>query len=94
MRSRYDIGRIRHVLRVLVLFTALLIVFGLVGYSCSLRLMAEDMQSDIEFLAQWVRDYSPLAELNEKHKGTPSYETLLPKYLEFAEQAEDNQEFY
>jgi hypothetical protein len=94
MRNRHDIGRIQHVLRVLVLFTALLIVFGLVGYSCSPRLTAEDRQSDIEFLAQWVRDYSPLAELNEKHKGTPSYETLLPKYLEFAEQAEDNQEFY
>jgi len=94
MRNGHYIGRTRNVFRVLVLLTALLTVFGLVGYSCAPRLTAEDRRSDIEFLARWARDYSPLVELNEKHKGTPSYEALKPRYVEFAERAEKNEEFY
>ncbi len=57
------------------------------------RLTAEDRKADIRFLAEWARDYSPLVGLAEKHKGNPSYEALLPKYLDYAEQAESNEEF-
>ena len=57
------------------------------------KLTGEDRRSDIEFLARWARDYSPLVELNEKHKGTPSYEALLPQYAEFAAQAKSDDEF-
>jgi len=77
-----------------MLFAALLTEFGTAGCLCAPKLTADDRRSDIEFLAQWARDYSPLVELNEKYKGTPSYEALLPKYLEFAEQAQSNEEFY
>jgi hypothetical protein len=87
-------GRPRHVFRVLVLLTALLIVFGLVGYSCSPRLTAEDRRSDIEFLARWAKDYSPFVELNEKYRGLPSYEALAPRYVQLAEEAKSNAEFY
>jgi len=58
------------------------------------KLTPEDRKQDIQFLADWARDYSPLVELNEKYKGTPSYEALLPKYVEFAKQAHSNEEFY
>ena len=78
------------VVPVAVLLT-LLIVSGCAGPA---RLTAEQRASDIAFLAQWARDYSPLVELNEKYKGTPSYEDLLPKYLQFAEQAQSDEEFY
>jgi len=61
---------------------------------CSPHLTAQDRVKDIEFLGQWASDYSPLVGLNEKYKATPSYETLLPRYVEFAEQAQSNQEFY
>ncbi len=57
-------------------------------------LTAEARRQDMEFLARWAGDYSPLVELNEKYKGTPSYEALLPKYVEFAEQAQSNEEFW
>ncbi len=94
MRNGRYIGPVRHIFRVLLLLAALLTVFGLGGYSCAPRLTAEDRGSDIEFLARWAKDYHPLVELNEKHKGTPSYGALLPKYLKFAEQAQSNEEFY
>jgi hypothetical protein len=57
-------------------------------------LTPEDRKRDIQFMADWARDYSPFVDLAAKHKGTPSYEALLPKYLEYAEQAESNEEFY
>ncbi len=58
------------------------------------KLSAEDRRQDIAFLAQWARDCSPLVTLNEKYKGIPSYEALKSRYLEFAEKAESNEEFY
>jgi hypothetical protein len=66
----------------------------LAGCVMAPKLTPEDRKRDIQFLADWARDYSPLVELNEKHKGTPSYEALLPKYLEFAEQVQSNEDFY
>ena len=81
-------------LRIVVSFAILLTVSAVTGCSGPLRLTAEDRRRDIEFLAQWARDYSPLVKLNEKHKGTPSYEALLPKYLEFAERAQSDEEFF
>jgi protein-S-isoprenylcysteine O-methyltransferase Ste14 len=75
---------------------AVTIFFVLVISGCSTvpKLTPEDRKKDIQFLADWARDYSPFVELTEKHKGNPSYEALLPKYLEYAEQAESNKEFY
>ncbi|MBN1360307.1 MAG: hypothetical protein JW993_06940 [Sedimentisphaerales bacterium] len=66
----------------------------LAGCSGPPRLTAEDRRRDIKFLARWARAYSPLVELNERQKGTPSYEALLPTYLEYAGQAQSNEEFY
>ena len=71
-----------------------LLIFVIAGCVMGPKLTPEDRKRDIQFLADWARDYSPLVELNEKHKGTPSYEVLLPKYVEFAEQAQSNEEFY
>ncbi|MHC4096817.1 MAG: S41 family peptidase [Planctomycetota bacterium] len=72
------------------------ILFVLITSGCATvpKLTAEDRKRDIQFLADWARDNSPFVELTEKHKGNPSYEALLPKYLEYAEQAESNEEFY
>jgi hypothetical protein len=58
------------------------------------QLSKEDRKKDIEFLAEWARDYSPLVGLAEKHKGYPSYEALLPKYINYTEQAQSNEELY
>lgn len=74
----------------LALFSTVLV---LVGCSTTPNLTAEQRKKDIEYLAQWAKDYSPFVELNEKHKGNPSYEALLPKYLEYAEQAQTNEQF-
>jgi hypothetical protein len=79
----------------LIIFFAILLV--LFGSGCSVtapKLTAEDRKRDIQYLADWARDYSPLVELNEKSLSAPSHEKLLPRYLEFAEQAETHEEFY
>ncbi len=68
--------------------------FVLCGCSTPPKLTAEDRKQDIEYLARWAHDYSPFVALNEKHKGVPSLEALKPRYVEFAEQAESNEEFY
>lgn len=64
------------------------------GCSTPPKLTAEDRRRDIEYLAAWARDYSPLVVLNEARKDVPSYETLKPKYLEFAGTAENHAQFY
>jgi hypothetical protein len=74
-----------------------ILTFVLLGSGCSVtapKLSPEDRKKDIQFMADWARDNSPFVELAQKHKGTPSYEALLPMYLEYAEQAESNEEFY
>lgn len=71
----------------------LVAVLVLVGCSSTPKLTAEQRKEDIEFLAQWARDHSPIADLAQERKGSPDYEALLPKYLEYAEQAESNEEF-
>lgn len=73
---------------------AVLLVLVVIGCSAPPKLTSEDRRKDIEFLARWARDYSPLVELNERSKGVPSYEALLPRYLKFAEQARSDEEFY
>jgi hypothetical protein len=82
--------------RVVSSLLTLSILWGLLPAGCTPgpRLTAEDRRRDIEFLAHWARDYHPSAELNEKYKGTPSYEALLPRYVDFAERARSNEEFY
>ncbi|MHC4691208.1 MAG: S41 family peptidase [Planctomycetota bacterium] len=77
-----------------VLIVAILFVLFTSGCATVPKLTAEDRKRDIQFLADWARDNSPFVELAEKHKGNPSYEALLPKYLEYAEQAASNEEFY
>jgi hypothetical protein len=96
MKSRQRASWAGHPFRVavLVLLTVVLMLFGLVGYSCTPRLTAEDRRSDIEFLARWARNYSPFVELNEKCKGLPNYEALAPRYMQLAEEAKSNVEFY
>lgn len=71
-----------------------LLILGTVGCSSPPKLTPEDRRRDIRFLAQWAKDYNPFVELNEKVKGCPSYQALLPEYLEFAEQAQSNEEFF
>lgn len=71
-----------------------LFLFATGGCVTAPKLTAEDRKRDIQFLADWSRDCNPFVELNEKYKNTPSYEELLPRYLEFAEQAETHEEFY
>lgn len=58
------------------------------------KLTAEDRKKDIQYLADWARDYSPFVELAQKQMGIPDYKELLPKYLEYAAQARSNEEFY
>ncbi len=70
------------------------VVSALAGCSGTPKLTAEDRKRDIQFMADWAKDYSPFVELAQKHKGIPDYEALLPKYLEYAEQAKSNEEFY
>lgn len=76
----------------------LIIIYSTIISGCGTiptpQLSAEDRKRDIEFLAEWARDYSPLVGLAEKHKSYPSYEALLPKYINYAEQAQSNEEFY
>jgi hypothetical protein len=80
--------------QLIIVFAILLVLFGSGGCVSTPRLTPEDRKRDIQFLADWSRDYNPFFELNEKYKNTPSYEELLPRYLEFAEQAETHEEFY
>jgi hypothetical protein len=78
------------------LFVTLSILLVLFGSGCSVtapKLTPEDRKRDIQFMADWARDYSPFVELAQKHRGTPDYEALLPKYLEYAEHAESNEAF-
>jgi hypothetical protein len=60
---------------------------------CAPNLTVQEKREDIQFLADWAEHYSPFVEVNERIKGCPSYRDLLPKYLEYAEQAETNTEF-
>jgi hypothetical protein len=85
--------RLPALLRVLV---PVILLAGWAGGGCvgTPKLTAQDRRRDIEFLAHWARDYHPCVALNEKLKGTPSYEALLPQYRQFAEQARSNEEFY
>ena len=93
MKSQSRNRRRKHLLR---LCTIVGFLFGFVGAGCVMapRLTSEDRKRDIQFLADWARDYSPMAEPAERYKGNPSYEALLPQYLAYAEHAESNEEFY
>jgi protein-S-isoprenylcysteine O-methyltransferase Ste14 len=78
-----------------LLFIIVIIFVPIIG-GCSTtpHLTAQERKEDIQFLADWARDYSPFVKLTEELKGNPGYEALLPKYLEYAEQAQTNEEFY
>jgi len=85
----------RRTAQLIVVFAILLIFFTTgCGRVTAPKLTAEDRKRDIQYLADWVRDYHPFIDLNERKWNIPSYEELLPRYLEFAEQAETNEEFY
>lgn len=79
--------------QLIVVFAILLVLFGSSGCVSPPKLTAEDRRSDVEFLAQWARDYHACVEVNTRVGGMPDYEQLLPKYLDLAEQAESNEEF-
>jgi hypothetical protein len=93
MRNGHCIDRIRQVFWLPVLIGTFLTVCGTAGCSYTPKLTAQDKKQDIQFLADWARDYDPFIELNEKYKNTPNFETLLPRYLEFAENARNDEEF-
>jgi hypothetical protein len=94
MRNGHCIDRIRQVFWLPALIGTFLTVCGTAGCSYTPKLTAEERKRDIQFLADWTRDYNPFVKLNEKYKSTPSYEALLPRYLEFAEHARNNEEFF
>ncbi|UCF13883.1 MAG: hypothetical protein JSW59_10750 [Phycisphaerales bacterium] len=81
-------------IRYRVIFPAISLIFVTNGCVTAPKLTPEDRKRDIQFLADWARDYNPFVELNEEHKSTPSYEALLPRYLAFAENAQSNEEFF
>ena len=85
----------KHTAQLIVVFAVLLALFGSSGCQnpSPPRLTAEDRRSDVEFLAQWARDYHPCVEVASKARGLPDYEELLPKYMDLAEQAETNEAF-
>jgi hypothetical protein len=72
----------------------LLFALFMAGCVTAPKLTPEDRKQDILFLADWAKDYDPFIELNEKYKNTPSYQALLPRYLEFAENARNDEEFF
>ena len=76
---------------IVLAIASILLSYGI--YLSKPRLSPGDRIRDIEYLAQWAKDYSPFVELNEKLKDLPSYEALLPKYVKWAKQAEDDLEF-
>jgi hypothetical protein len=61
---------------------------------CSPHLTAQNRSKDIEFLAQWAKDCHPLVELDQEHKSLPNYADLKPRYVQLAEQAKTNEEFF
>ena len=93
MKRRIAIPRTRKFIPFIVI-----LAIGSISLTCSIylsrpRLTPEERKRDIEYLAQWAKDYSPFVELNEKLKGVASYEALKPKYVEWAIHAKDNIEF-
>ena len=76
-----------------VIFLLVSMIFFIHGCSCAPKLTPEDRKRDIQFLADWAKDYNPFVEVNEKYKNAPSYQALLSRYLEFAENAQNNEEF-
>jgi hypothetical protein len=54
----------------------------------------QEKRQDILFLAKWAKDYSPFVALNEKYKNCPSVDSLKHHYLELAEEARDDGEFF
>lgn len=77
-----------------VLFPVVLWIFFSASCMTAPKLTAEDRKQDIQFLADWTEDYSPFAGRYEQSKNIPSYQTLLPRYLKFAEHARSNEDFY
>ena len=71
----------------------LIVTLSLLICGCAPSLTKQERREDIQFLADWAERYSPFVEANERIKGCPSYRKLLPKYVEYAEQATTNQEF-
>jgi hypothetical protein len=76
------------------MIVSFLFIFVINGCVTTPKLTPEDRKQDIQFLADWARDYSPFVELNEKYKGLPSYEAMAPRYIQLAEEAKSNAEFY
>ncbi|MHC4890390.1 MAG: S41 family peptidase [Planctomycetota bacterium] len=71
----------------------LMVSLSLLIDGCAPTLTIQEKKEDIQFLADWADHYSPFVEAQEQFKGCPSYRDLLGKYLEYAEQAESNEEF-
>lgn len=90
MKSQNREVRNKSIAQKIIVFTALMVF---IATGCSPHLTSEGRKRDIEYFAQWARNYSPFVGLNEKIKECPSYEDLKPKYMELAAQAQSNEEF-
>jgi hypothetical protein len=73
---------------------AILWTFLPVGCSAPPKLTAQQRRQDIDYLTQWATNYSPFVQLNEKHKGTPSYQAIKDRYVTLAEEARSNEDFF
>jgi hypothetical protein len=78
----------------LLLLVLPLCSLSLSGCATPPKLTAQDRRQDIEYLAKWCRDCSPLASLSEKDRGFPDCDILKPRYLQFAADAASNEDFY
>ena len=76
-----------------LLIVVLCMIVGGCGIGPAPHLTVEDRKADIEYMAKWARDYSPLVKHAEKYIKHPGYEELLPRYLDYAEQAQSNEDF-
>ena len=72
---------------------AVLVVIGLFVGCSGPELTKQQRKEDIQFLADWADKYSPFVQANGEFKVCPDYKELLPQYLDYAENAEDNKQF-
>ncbi|MBW8036036.1 MAG: hypothetical protein FVQ79_10500 [Planctomycetes bacterium] len=73
---------------------AVILITGGCGIVITPQLTSQQRQADIEFLAQWAQDQSPIADLALQHnENYPNYHDLLPQYMRYAYEAQSNEDF-
>ena len=74
------------------LLLASLPLFAFLSCSRAPEVTAEQRTEDIEFLARWAKEYSPMVPVNERYGGLPGCGELRPRYVDLARNAKDNRE--